>query len=172
MFACYSGLRRPEIVRLRWKDIDLKAGTFRAVKMKGRGERRTHIEHVQTMPQALAEFIADWLAKLPADQQAIFCPNDDHLKGHGFDEMAVSVKADALIELLKGTDFNFCGFHIFRHSFASRLVELGATPEEGAAIIGHATTVMFQHYAHRSRQQRDQILSGFGNPVGRNQDRT
>lgn len=59
VFACYTGLRRSEIVRLRKKDVDLRAGTFRAFKMKGRGERKTHIEHVQTMPAGLTDFMRD-----------------------------------------------------------------------------------------------------------------
>lgn len=55
------------------------------------------------------------------------------------------------------------GWYLHRHNFASILTANGASPEEeGAAIIGHKSTVMFKQYSHKSREQRDLVVDKIG----------
>lgn len=163
LFAAYTGLRRSEITRLRRRDLDLTTRSFRAIKYKGRGSSRTHFEHHQTMPEPLVRHLVDWLPHVPEDQESVFASNDLHLVDGFFDDRQTRTKANELGHLLKRlmrrTEFEFCsGWHLHRHNFASLLVANGATPEEGAAVIGHKSTTMFQHYAHKSRQERDGVI--------------
>lgn len=171
LFACYTGLRRSELVKIRRKDIDLKAGTFRAIKTKGRGQEKVSFEHHQKMPAALLDKVRKWMDQLPQGQQCLFTDADNHLDGDLFDEKACRIKSEKLganlTKLLGGSDFeHVSGWHVHRHNFASILTANGASPEEGAAIIGHKSTVMFQHYSHKSLQQRDVVVDKIGNLTG------
>lgn len=65
------------------------------------------------------------------------------------DDLRDRTKANELSHLLKRlmkrTEFeHVAGWHLHRHHFASLLVADGATPQEGAAMIVHRSTTMFQ----------------------------
>lgn len=168
LLASYTGLRRNEIVRFRRRDLDLVGRSFRAIKYKGRGKSRTRFEHHQTMPDVLIQHLKEWLPNVPKDQESVFTQNDLHLKDGFFNDRQTKARATKLGQLLrrlmKRTEFEFCsGWNLHRHNFASLLVANGATPEEGAVIIGHKTTEMFKRYAHKQRQQRDTVVDRLSN---------
>ncbi len=51
------------------------------------------------------------------------------------------------------------GFHSFRHSFVSFLINAGVPVAVVQEIVGHGNPIMTQHYTHISQKQRHKILN-------------
>ena len=135
MLAISTGMRRGEILGLRWSDIDTKRRQAVLHKTKNR-ERRS----VPIVPEVIALLEAHAkVRRLDTDlvfpQPGKDVPIDT---AHWF-EKAVAVA--------KVKDFRF---HDLRHTAASYLAMSGATPGEIAAVLGHKTLAMVKRYAHLS----------------------
>ncbi|MCH9003836.1 MAG: site-specific integrase [Proteobacteria bacterium] len=137
LIALTSGARRGEILKLRWKDVDLssKRAVLHDTKNK---ERRT----LTLVPQ-----VVDELKKLQKvrriDDDLIFVDTDTGKHRYFYFEKDWRLARDkAELE-----DFRF---HDLRHSCASYLAMNGATTAELAAVLGHKTLAMVKRYSHLS----------------------
>ncbi|MCB9789282.1 MAG: site-specific integrase, partial [Deltaproteobacteria bacterium] len=139
MLALATGMRRGEILGLRWRDVDLASGTLTLWETKN-GERRV----VPATGAALDELRA-WAQVQPLDRSAHVFTGTTSFH-HAF-ERAV---ARAGIE-----DFNF---HDLRHTCASHLAMSGAPLLDIAAILGHKTLSMVKRYAHLSPTHLRNVL--------------
>lgn len=54
--------------------------------------------------------------------------------------------------------------HDLRHTYASWLVQNGTSIEEVARLLGHASSMVTQRYAHLADTPRDAVLQALGNP--------
>lgn len=135
LLAVTTGMRRGEILGLRWSDIDLKRNQLVLHKTKNR-ERRA----VPLVPQVSA-LLKKRLKAKRGDVKLVFPQpgTNKPLDPRHWFEMAVEA---AGIE-----DFRF---HDLRHTTASYLAMSGATASEIAAVLGHKTLHMVKRYAHLS----------------------
>jgi integrase len=135
MLALSTGMRRGEILGMRWPDVDLKRGQAVLHKTKNRERRAvTLLPRVVDLLQAHAK-----VRRLDTD--LIFAqPRKDRPidLSHWFEKAAAAAKLD---------DFRF---HDLRHTTASYLAMSGATLAEIAAVLGHKTLAMVKRYAHLS----------------------
>jgi len=135
MLAISTGMRRGEILGLRWPDLDMKRHQAVLHKTKNR-ERRS----VPLVPQVhgLLEAHAK-VRRLDTDlvfpQPGKEVPIDP---AHWFEKAVAAAKIE---------DFRF---HDLRHTAASYLAMSGATAGEIAAVLGHKTLAMVKRYAHLS----------------------
>lgn len=136
VLALSTGARRGEIMGLRWKDVDLKAG--RAILHETKNSERRAL--------ALSGLALDLLkqhAKIRQfDSELVFPDSRDGSKPWPLDS--------TWRKALKKSEIEDFRFHDLRHSAASYLAMNGATTADIAAILGHKTLAMVKRYSHLS----------------------
>lgn len=167
-----TGLRRGELLGLRWQDVDLKAGTLTVrqelVRIRNHdaqeGERKTRLIFQEpktatsrrTIPipeDALAE-LKRWKARQneeklllgPAyeDNGLVFCAED----GRPLDPRSFTKHFD---RMLKRAGLPHIRFHDARHTFATLMLELGEHPKVVQQMLGHSRIAMtLDTYSHVS----------------------
>ena len=135
MLALTTGMRRSEILWLRWPDVDLARAMAVLHKTKNR-ERRG----VALVPQVV-EFLRVHGQVRRLDTDLVF-PREGKKIPVAFDKPFIAAVKAAGLE-----DFRF---HDLRHTAASYLAMSGATTAEIAAVLGHKTLAMVKRYAHLS----------------------
>lgn len=142
LFALTTGMRRGELLGLRWQDVDLER-RLAVIQHTKNGDRRS----VPIVPE-VAALLREHGKVRRLDNERIF-PGD----GKGpvwFDaEWFVALKA------AKVRDFRF---HDLRHTAASYLAMSGATVPELAAVLGHRTLAMVRRYSHLSDQHTGAVI--------------
>jgi len=124
LFALETGMRRGEIQKLLWKDVDLGKCTAKLLDTKNGDDR---IVPLSTRAIAI-------LKSLPRNINGKVFPSADI--SHSF----AAACHRAGIEDLR--------FHDLRHEATSRLFEKGFNPMEVSAITGHKTLQMLKRYTH------------------------
>jgi len=153
--AAFTGMRRGELLGLRWTDVDL-AGRRVYLRETKNGSLRV---------VALNELAFMVLASLPqgAPQDAVLA---------GVDPQKLSVYTRRLFAHLGIAD---ASFHSLRHTAASWLVMQGVDLYAVGQLLGHRTPRMTQRYAHLSPQymagavgKLDSVFGGVmpGDPAG------
>lgn len=155
IYCC--GLRLSECLALTIHDIDAKEGKLWIRMGKGRKDRMVPIS--QTM---IADLRRYW--KIHRHPLLLF-PN----AGRGDSDpaltaarmraatrpMPVSSLQRLMVEARKELNIPVCTVHTLRHSFATHLVEAGASLHTVQALLGHrdiTTTMIYLHLTHRSEQ--------------------
>jgi integrase len=132
LIALYSGMRRGELFKLKWQDVDFDRGFIRIVGPKGGQD--------QTIPlNAAARKV---LESHPRISEYVF-PGED-----GGQRVTIQ-KALRRIREAAGLPKTFRPLHGLRHAFASRLASSGAVDMYTLQkLLTHKSPVMTQRYAH------------------------
>jgi integrase len=164
-----TGLRRGEILALKWKDIDwmnhelLVQRVIRKVKAtdgvhkyrwapiestKGGRSRRVGLAPIAV---AILQTVRDRLAEPAADDDFIFTRDGDFIDPEYFSKWI------ALPLIRKATNGKVTRFHDLRHFLASMLIADGADPKYIQDQLGHASiTTTFDTYGHLMPQAKQQ----------------
>lgn len=123
--AIETGMRRGELLSIRWKDVDLTAPTVRILKTKN--------GHPRTIP--LTPKAVEILSLLERKDERVFpvTPNAVRL---------------AWERLRKRAGLEDLRLHDLRHEAVSRFFEYGLTVPEVALISGHRDPRMLSRYTH------------------------
>jgi integrase len=143
MLALTTGMRRGEILGLRWPDIDLARGRIVLHKTKN-NERRA----VPIVPSVLV-LLEKHAQVRHLHSDLVFARPD---KSHAID---VDHSFQDAVRAAKVENFRF---HDLRHTAASYLAMSGATTAEIAAVLGHKTLAMVKRYAHLSDQHTGAVV--------------
>ena len=127
LLALHTGMRRGEILDLRWQNVDLLKRAIRIVKSKN-GEKRT-------IP------ISNTLFSLVKNM------NIRDISGRIFPISGSSLR-QAFDKLVAKTNLENFRFHDLRHTFATRLVQNGVDLYKVKELLGHKTITMTMRYAH------------------------
>lgn len=125
--ALHTGMRKGEILELKWQDVDLVRKLIRIIKSKN-GEKRT-------IPLSNTAFNALKGIKVRDISGRVF-PISDR-----------SLRAAFKMTLAKAGIENF-RIHDMRHTFATRLVQNGVDLYKVKNLLGHKTINMTMRYAH------------------------
>ncbi|MEW6770287.1 MAG: tyrosine-type recombinase/integrase [Bacillota bacterium] len=153
----YCGLRRSELLRLDWDDVDLGAGTLR---VRGKGGRERLIPIIQELQQMLWEYLQK---RLPLENRALLLGREGG-----------RMNKDALTRLFKryvrtaGLDPAVITPHKLRHSFATLLLEKGTDVFTIQELMGHADLASTRIYAHCSSKRLREAVERIrpGHPDG------
>lgn len=129
-FAIFSTRRQEEIVRIRWKDLDVEGKRILVRDMKNPGEKIGNDVWCDLQEQALAIIEA-----MPLIEDEIFPYSTDAIS-------AAFTRACKLLEI-EGLHF-----HDLRHDGVSRLFELGLNIPYVAANSGHRSWTSLKRYTH------------------------
>ena len=155
IYCC--GLRLSECLSLTVHDIDAKGGKLWIRKSKGNKDRMIPISN--TMVEDLRRY---W--KIHRHPLLLFpnvgrgaCPPDKvAARMHKARRpMPVSSLQRLIVVARKELNIPVCTMHTLRHSFATHLVEAGASLHTVQALLGHCginTTMIYLHLTHRSEQ--------------------
>lgn len=136
VLALSTGMRKSELLGIKWQDVDLKSGALILSNTKN-GERR------RVPVQGLAlELLRDHAKVRLINSDLLFSSFNDANR-----PMSIRRLFDNAIKQAEIENFTF---HDLRHSAASYLAMNGAGPLDIAAILGHKTLAMVQRYAHLS----------------------
>jgi len=141
LVALFTGMRKGEILSLRWADVDLDVGRVTLRETKN-GETRT----IPLVGSAL-EIVCKLSSEFEGQSEYVFPANP--VSGETSRTLDIRpawkrVIADTGIE-----DFHF---HDLRHTFASELAGNGASLAAIAELLGHKTLQMVKRYAHLSEE--------------------
>jgi integrase len=170
--AAFTGLRRGELLALRWRDVDFAASVIRVRASYAAGALTTPKSgKVRSVP--LAPDVAEALAKL-ADRR--WFTSVDHLVFVG--ETGSHLDGSALrrryIDALRRAGLRPLRFHDLRHTFGTRMIAK-ADIRRVQEWMGHAdvqTTMRYLHYAPRDEDARLVAEAFRGDQVGNEQAST
>lgn len=173
LLAITGGLRRGEILALRWKDIDLQTGraviarsleqTSEGVRVKSpkteRG-RRTVIFPAYTLDQLRThkkEHAKRRLALGPAyEDNGLICARED---GTFWPPDTLSTAFAALVRRSKMEHFRF---HDLRHTHATQLLKQGVHPKIVSERLGHSNIgITLDTYSHVLPGMQEEAISGY-----------
>jgi integrase len=133
--ALETGLRRGDLLALRWKSIDLKSGWIRVVMNK------TRCEAVIPISKACKAALAVARKRAPFSP-VVFVAEDEKSPF----PVETLVRHFALAKKLAGIERRF-RFHDCRHTFASRLASRGVSLQVIQKALGHTSARMSERYA-------------------------
>jgi integrase len=157
----YTGMRRGEVLRLRWIDIELDQDAMVA---RSRKQSRQSVEtrrRIDLHPE-LKQSLLEWQHKRPRGQFVICEEN-----GVG---PLTTWRANTLFrQPLRRTTWCLCsakdwfkiGFHTYRHSFASNLAAAGVDQRVIDEFMGHTTEAMRKRYRHLFPRDRRSAIESF-----------
>jgi integrase/recombinase XerC len=134
-----SGLRLAEVVGLRLNDLSLTDGQVRVLG-KGRKERIVPVGSVAV--RALSGWLTERSRLVPAEQQAVFVGRAGRPLGARAVQLRIAAHARAM-----GVPLHVHP-HMFRHAFASHLLESSHDLRAVQELLGHASISTTQVYTH------------------------
>jgi len=154
-----TGLRRRELVDLKWRDLALSDCALRVVSGKGGKGRRVEI------PPILCTLLADTQARLQESDLWVagnyVCPqikvSERGAYVHHGKPMAITQPNKILNRVAAAagvSDPNFVGPHVMRRTFATTLEAAGGDIRAVQAALGHADISTTQKYFDEIRPER------------------
>jgi integrase len=143
--AAFTGLRRGELIALRWRDVKFGGDTISAGRSYAGGEEgSTKSGKVRSVP--MVEDVSQELARLSMRKE--YTGDDDLVfpgeKGGFMDGSALRRR---YIAALKRAELRQLRFHDLRHTFGSLAINILSIVEVQAAM-GHADITTTQRYLH------------------------
>ena len=139
--ALNTGMRKGEILGLKWQDIDIQKGIVYLLNTKN-SERRE-------IP--MNKLVRDALVKVPKHPESpfVFCNKDG--KPYG------TIQTSFFTACRKADIINF-RFHDLRHTFASHLVMSGVDLNTVRELMGHKSLEMTLRYSHLSPDHKGRAV--------------
>jgi integrase len=155
IYCC--GLRVSECLSLTIHDIDSKGGKLWLRRAKGNKDRMVPLS--ATMVEDLRRYWAVHrhpLLIFPGTGRGPCSPEHVARRMHAARRpMPISSLERLLVAARKELNIPVCTAHTLRHSFATHLVEAGASLHTVQSLLGHCdidTTMIYLHLTHRSEQ--------------------
>lgn len=147
VLALSTGMRRGEIKRLKWEQVDLNKGVIILHHTKNKERRRVPI-------RGLALTLLREHARVRRiDSDYVFAGDKTAVRGEPFSLDNFWYRA------LKEADLKDFRFHDLRHSTASYLAMDGASLLEIAEALGHKTLQMVKRYSHLAESHTASVIA-------------
>ena len=152
MLLLFTGMRRGEVLGLKWEDVDLKKNVF-------------HIERSITYPRGRNNCVVgkpkteSGIRDVPISPELMKALQPMGTQGYiigGEEPITLSIHRRMMERINRTINLHGASPHIFRHSYATLLNDAGASVKTIQAIIGHSdvqTTI--NRYVH-SREDKKQ----------------
>ncbi len=137
--ALHTGMRRGEILGLRWENVDLEVGIIYVLQSKSGKPREVPVT---------------------PDLNAVFRSLRPRPEGKVFDLPEITVKRH-FQRALRAAAIEDCRFHDLRHTFASHFAMTTGDLLALQRILGHSSIKMTQRYAHLSKAHLERKMRAF-----------
>ncbi len=143
ILALNTGLRRGEILALKWACVDFNAGVLKVERSKGGKPRFVDINSV------LADLLKP-LRNAHPEAEYVFV---NAKTGRPFVEIGKAFRNACRRAKIKGFRF-----HDLRHTFASRLIEAGVDIITVRDLLGHSSVKLTERYTHSKNEQKKRAV--------------
>jgi len=146
--ALYTGMRRGEVLNLRWENVDFEERTIKIVETKDNEDR--------TVPMNSEVFNLLYALRSKNGKSEYVFPNPKTGKPY------VDIKR-AFNNACRKAGIEDLHFHDLRHTFASRLVRSGCDLNTVKDLMGHSSITTTQRYLHslpRIKREAVEALAG------------
>ena len=140
LLALNTGMRRGEIFRLTWDDVDLDRAMLT---VRGSGAKSGKTRHIPLNSEAL-EILRFWQER--STRTALVFPGTEGARLDNIDHGWQKLCADAPLTRFR--------FHDLRHTFASKLVMAGVDLNTVRELLGHSDIKMTLRYAHLAPEHK------------------
>ena len=146
--ALETGLRKSDLLALRWESVNLKGGWIRVTMGKTKEEALVPISRLcrEALEECRTRVVGYEHVFVTEDPSA----DEEKPQWRRVPEVRV-VRAFATAKKMAGIARRF-RFHDLRHTFASTLASQGVSLQEIAKALGHTTTRMSERYARPSEE--------------------
>lgn len=145
--AVYAGLRKSELFRLQWKDINRKTGEL-TVRSEGMHHTKSYKSRRIPMNDALREALQRHPRRL--DNPFVFC----NTQGQTYDDVGHALNSAAERSGIDGG----IGLHQLRHAFCSHALMQGVDPRTVQKWMGHKDLTTTLRYAHVSPDHEKEAI--------------
>jgi integrase len=155
--AAFAGLRRGEVISLRWRHIDFDRSLIHVVENVSAGQdARVKDSEGRTVPLApqLAEPLKEWRPDASPVDDLVF---PGTLTGRKLDGDALGARFRVVRDKAK---LRALRFHDLRHTFGSLAVDGGASLVQVQAWMGHADIATTMRYLRSKSRTEDAALLG------------
>ncbi len=139
--ALNTGMRKSEILNLKWQDYDFNRGLLYLRNTKSGEKREVPVN----------EQVKNALVSIPKN------PKSDYIFSNKDGKPCQSVRK-AFYNALRKAKITEFRFHDLRHTFASHLVQSGIDLNTVRELLGHASLKMTIRYAHLSPNHKKQAV--------------
>ena len=154
-------MRRGEILRCRWSDVEFEQDAIVA-RSKKQSRQRSETTRRIDMHSELKKILLNWREQRPRGQFVICNADSDS-------PIDVQTASRYFCHPLRGTDWCLdskkrwfkIGFHTYRHSFASNLAAIGVDQRIIDEFMGHTTEAMRKRYRHLFPKNRRMAIQSF-----------
>lgn len=144
-----SGLRLSELIGLKWVDIDLDA---RIVHVLGKGNKERIVPFYKGLVPLLKEYkLRYWMHYAKDGEEFMFLSNRGTKMSARGVQYLMQKHADAIDFRMKVHP------HMFRHSFATHLLDNGADIRIVQELLGHSSLSTTQIYTHVSMNHLSEV---------------
>ena len=138
VFALNTGLRSGDIFQLLWEEVDMEARRLDKLVQKTRQQLEVPLN------DSAYEILVAWQAMKKGPY--VFY---NHMTGDCFRDLKASLKIACKEAGLTGITW-----HIFRHTFASRLIREGVDIVTAKELLGHSSVTVTMRYAHTNDEAK------------------
>ena len=163
--AIYTGMRKGELLALRWKAVDFELGVITVVSESAKSRRSRTIPMSRSLSKALSSLQAGMKVSRADGTDPVFAlPDGTHVtKWMTQSRLQAAITKCKAIPPEKKPNVTF---HCLRHTAASLLVQNGASIFDVAKILGHSTPAVTMRYAHfapaAARHAIDRLTEALG----------
>jgi len=150
LVALYTGLRRGEILRLRWSDIDFEKGRLSVRKSKTKSGKRDVYLNSMLYQQLLSlsrQEHGEWIF-----------PSPERFQKPGQPERHIADVKNAFRRAIRLAGIKKITFHQLRHTFCSRLADAGVPLPVIQKLAGHASITMTSRYTHPADELKQRAV--------------
>ena len=174
MLDLATGLRRGELLGLKWNDINFRSGTMsvrrEVVLVKGKPTvtplKTKSSERTAILPKNILEVLKRY--KTTVDSEWLFPSPITPTKPR--DPSAVRKK---LARVLDRANCKHVRFHALRHTFATMALEYGIDVKTLSATLGHSSVdITLDTYSHSNKKMKESAASAIDTSFGRNKGKT
>ncbi len=157
MALVLTGLRRAELIAVRWRDVTLEGDRPSLLVARGKGGKPRR----QPLPSQLAEELKRWRdERRPSPEQPVFCG----LYGGTLQE---NVLADVIRRTVRGAGLSkHVTAHTLRHTAATWLRQATGDTRLVAEYLGHADLSTVSRYAHVASKEMHAAVQTLADQAG------
>ncbi|GHP15255.1 site-specific integrase [Lentilactobacillus fungorum] len=148
--AAFSGMRKSEMLALKWSDVDFEHDAISVNKTQSRGENNRLVVQSPKTPRSYrtvfiepktTQILRQWKKKQAKYLQALGFPLGDNLVfSNEQNEMFQPVKPQVWLKyVIDNYDLKKVTVHAFRHTYATLSYEAGANPIAVKEQLGHSS---------------------------------
>jgi integrase len=168
LLSLYTGLRLGEVCALKWVDIDRDNCKL---------EVRATMKRVTNGIKHSACSVAPMCPKTPQSRRSVPVPTFilerlDQIRERHSGEYVVSASNGLFVnprtlqqlykKLLQKAGISYKNFHVCRHTYATRAIELGVDIKTVSVCLGHSNSMItLNRYVHSLEEQKQKVVSIF-----------